>query len=277
MEEEITTLEGAIVTTSETVNGISHETSYYFDIVSEHSIQMQNQITDNYLENNTAVQDHIAQSPITITLRGISGEKVYTPADARADELAAMQTALKYSNVQNFFTKLSALSVLYPSVSNSTQMAMNAYNYALSSVNRYLGIAGKFINKNNPLDAASANPIQQDIETRLQEIYRKFSVIRANNTSLIVQTPYAIFQDMYIQSLTLRQSNQNFVTDIELTLKQLRFANVEVTGVNEEVRARYNAYQRALLENNGKAQGEYTIIGGMLYKLGVNNYKIYSK
>lgn len=246
---------GAVITANET-SDISDITSYYFDIITEHSIQVQNQITDNYLENNTAVQDHIAQSPITISLRGISGEVVYTPADARRDEQHAMETALRVSRTQTLTQKLGSLNVLAPSVSNATQVAKNAYSYVQASVNRYIGTVGKFFNKNNPLDYSRANPVKQDIETRLQEIWRKLQLLRNSNTSFIVETPYGNFQDMYIQSLTLRQGNQNYVTDIELTLKQLRFANVEVTGVNETVRATYNAAAQAEVENCGTAQGK---------------------
>lgn len=254
-------LQGAVVTTSDTANAISDITTYYFDIIEEHSIQLQNQITDNYLENNTAVQDHIAQSPITITLRGLSGEKVYTAAQARQDELNAYRTALRVSNTQTLTQKLGSLSILTPTVSNATQIAKNTYSYAQASISRYTGMVTKFFNINNPIDHNGTNiPIKGNKETRLEEIWRKLRLLRNSNTSFIVETPYGNFQDMYIQSLTLRQGNQNFITDIELTLKQLRFANVEVTGVNEAVRAAYNAYARADVENCGIAQGENTLL-----------------
>ena len=49
----------------------------YFDIIQEHSINLQSQITDNWLENNSPVNDHIANSPLIISLKGISGELIY--------------------------------------------------------------------------------------------------------------------------------------------------------------------------------------------------------
>ena len=57
------------------------------------------------------------------------------------------------------------------------------------------------------------------------------------------------------QSLTLKQGNQLYVTDIEMTLKQLRFSNVTTTAADKNVMAQYNAYARAQVENNGIAQG----------------------
>lgn len=51
----------------------------YFDTIEEHTLNIQNQITDNYIENNTSIQDHIAHAPITISMRGLIGEVVYKP------------------------------------------------------------------------------------------------------------------------------------------------------------------------------------------------------
>ena len=66
---------------------INNNVGYYFDIIREHSVSIQNQITDNYLENNTAVQDHIAHSPITVTLGGLAGEVYFTPPTKALDKM----------------------------------------------------------------------------------------------------------------------------------------------------------------------------------------------
>ena len=243
-------------------------TDYYFDIIKGHSISINNQITDYYLENNTAVQDHIAHAPITITLSGISGEIVYTTTQAERDYSKELVQAVSYANRQNLNNKLTALLVLNPSTSNMTQRAKNAYDYIEASAGRYIGILRRFRNSDTPMDKYNGT---SDIfkETRLQEIHRKLMLLRNNNTALWVHTPYGDYLNMYIQSITLRQNDENYITDIEMTLKQLNFAEVKYTEVDKNVMAKYNAYAQAKEQENGKADTEASLLKSAFNSWGV--------
>lgn len=251
MDKELTSInKGAVLAVQQ--DKPSRLTDYYFDIIKGHTISINNQITDYYLENNTAVQDHIAHAPIVITLSGISGEIVYTSARAKEDYNNELNKAVSHTNQQEFHNKLSALQILKPSASNLTQKAQNAFDYVAASADRYIGILRQFRNSNSPMDKyTGANDTFQ--ETRLQEIHRKLLLLRNNNTSLWVHTPYADYTNMYIQSITLRQNEENFITDIELSLKQLNFAVVKYTEVDKSVMTKYNAWGRARAQENGKA------------------------
>lgn len=235
----------------------------YFDIIHEHSLSLQNQITDNYIENNTAIQDHIAHSPLVISLRGLSGEVVYKPP----------QFALNwaYKNVNSFIQdraadrrvsnnmlltdKLTVIPALLPPVDNATQMAKNAVQYVEASVNRYIKIVEGFTSTDYR-------------QTRLEQIYNDLAALRDNNALLIVETPYQAFDNMAIQSITLRQGEQNYITDIELTLKQINYATTLTTEADTSVMSIYNACARAEEANLGKAQGvnKDSIIGSLIYR-----------
>lgn len=244
---------GAIITAE--TDTPSNETAYYFDIITNHGISVQNQITDNYLENNTAVQDHIAHTPITISLSGISGELKFVPPEPLNKDFA------------KFINKLDNLSELSPVVSNATKLAMNIYDYASVSAKRYSDIASKYKNSKNPINTLfGLTPVVR--ETRLQEIFRKLKLLRDSNTQLIAQTPYGTFENMYIQSITLRQENVNFTTDIELTLKQLQFAEVKFDKVDESVRGLYNAVAQAQQEDNGKLNTNTSLLKSFFNKTG---------
>lgn len=212
----------------------------YFDIVNEHSINVQNQITDNYLENNTAVQDNIAHSPLTITVNGLIGELVYSPPEATyIDQYISngINNSAKYLS-QAVGQKLGALPALLPPVSNAMQLARNKEDLITDSIKRYKKI------------------LMPTTQNRLREVYSKLMSLRNNNTAFIVKTPFATFENMYIQSLTLTQGNENFTGDISITLKELRFTEVSTTAIDEKTKAQYNAIARAKVENNGKMQGE---------------------
>jgi hypothetical protein len=57
---------------------------------------------------------------------------------------------------------------------------------------------------------------------------------------------------MYIQSITVKQDDVNFISDIEITLKQLQFAEVKYDKVDTSVMSQYNAYAQAKTADNGK-------------------------
>ena len=264
MSTQTTLTGGASITAQEAEeNTLENKVGVYFDIIQEHSISIQNQITDNYIESNTAVQDHIAKSPLVISLRGLSGELVYKPATKTLDFLYETANDLlgqKFNNSLVVTDKLTVIPALLPPVDNITQMAKNTVQYVESSVKRYVKIVKNF-----------ASPL--DRETKLQEIYRKFMLLRTSDTLLRVETPYKTFDNMVIQSLTLRQGNENYITDIELTLKQLNFAETKTTKPDTDRMAKYNAIQRAEVEDCGKAQGVEVDVQTLLKKFVAPNAK----
>ena len=58
---------------------------YFFDVVNDDTVTYNAQITDNWIESNSAIQDHIALQPVTITMRGLCGELVYDAKQAELD------------------------------------------------------------------------------------------------------------------------------------------------------------------------------------------------
>lgn len=230
---------------------INNNVGYYFDIIREHSVSIQNQITDNYLENNTSVQDHIAHAPITVTLSGLAAEIFFTPPRQALDTIYTKYNTFMQSKFNNdtmanpylMSDKLLAIPALIPQVDNVTQIAKNAIQYVESSVKRYTKIVKNFINKENK-------------EARLWQIYRELKELSDSNTALIVETPFTVLGDMYIQTISLRQGNQNYISDLEITLKQINYADVSVTEADQQVLSKYCAYAQAEVENNGKAKSK---------------------
>ncbi len=238
---------GATVETKE--KSLETAVAVYFDIVQEHSISLQSQITDNWLENSTPVNDHIANQPLVINLRGLAGELVYTPSTTDG-ALAYIRDTAKNKLGTGNFNKLSSITSLYPPVDNITQLAKNTISYIEASQKRYEKIIKRFF----------SNDIRKE---KLRKIYQDFNSIRENKIALFVQTPFGSFDNMYIQSLTLRQGNENYVTDIELSLKKLYFnEGAEITSVNEQNRERCNFLQRETVENHGQIQGKFGGVDG---------------
>lgn len=258
-------IKGALVVSSvqAEANEPDNNIAVYFDTITEHSVNIQNQITDNWLENNSAVQDAIAHSPITVTLSGVSGELVYVPNSEDKRFLRSIYESinakikgepyvdkLKDYDIPN---KLAVIPELLPPVDNVTQMARNLAMQIEDNIARYKKIVDSFIlNKND--------------ESRLQEIYRKLMILRDNNTSLVVETPFATFESMYIQSISFTQGNENYSANISMTLKQLNFSDVVETNVDTARLAEINASMRAEVEDHGVVRGK-TVDSSLFYDL----------
>lgn len=242
-----TLLEGALAVTNINI-------AVYFDVITEHSVQVQNQITDNWLESNFPVQDAIAHSPVTVTLSGVSGELVYVPSTNDKRFLRSIYENInakikgipfldKYSDYVST-DKLTVIPELLPPVDNVTQMAKNLVTQVEDNIDRYKKIIKSFVRNNKD-------------ESRLKEIYRKLMDLRDNDIPLTVETPFAEFTDMYIQSISFTQGNENYSANISVTLKQLKFTDEAVKiSVDTENRAEINASMRAEVENHGVVRGK---------------------
>ena len=86
----ITTLDNkAIVRPNNPPAGIA---GFLFDLQADDEIHLQSDITDHYVEDNTAIQDHIALRPEEITLKGLVAE--LTDASPPSNATAGIQDAL---------------------------------------------------------------------------------------------------------------------------------------------------------------------------------------
>jgi uncharacterized Fe-S center protein len=57
---------------------------FVFDVITLDSIELSSDITDHYIEDNTAINDHIALKPEIIRVEGLVGELKYEiPAELR--------------------------------------------------------------------------------------------------------------------------------------------------------------------------------------------------
>lgn len=248
----------------------------FFQTVTDDTVNFQSQITDNWVENNTAIQDHIAISPVTITMRGLVGELVYTSDDAIRDYESALARANainskdatllqfgQYYTQTDIDGKLTAVSAYFPEVSNITQMAQNMWDLHEASRQKAERISkiltgqasNNLATKMNAYSGLYSNARQ----SKLKEVAESLKDYWLNRKAFIVNTPFGDFDNMYIQAVTLHQGNENFIGEINITLKQIRFAQTITTKADKEVLAKYNAYAQAQEQNYGKAQGENSL------------------
>lgn len=218
-----------------------------FDVIDAHTLNCQATITDNWLENNSAVQDAIAINPLTVTLSGLVGEVVYEPPHKWSDWITNKLDGAKLGNITILSNKLTVLGGLVPTVDNYTQLAMNAVSYAENAYNHYKNVAKTILGTKKPKYR------QYDIVQALQEFWQTRQVCT-------VSTPWGDYENMYIQNIQASQTGTTTQSQISVTLKQLKFVEVQSTKADKAVLDKYASYNRALETNNGKAPGVFKSI-----------------
>lgn len=182
---------------------------FVFDYEGETAIRKQADITDHWLEDNTAVQDHVAQKPDRITMRGFVSEL----AQRRAGVLVAL------ASIQNKLTEIPAYLGSYtPGAVQTISSALTQTRRTIAQINQSISraknVVGLFSN------SAPAQTEQQKAYAELESLYQSRQVF-------IVETPFKIFDNMLIETLDFRQpETTKYQSDIIVTLKQIRMVEV---------------------------------------------------
>lgn len=176
--------------------------SILFDYEGEQSISLSSDITDHYVEDNTAIQDQIAIKPATVTTHGYIGELT--------DVVPELLKPLK-----KIADKLTVLTAYTPELTSTAQLAyaeaFQLYQVSMNVTNAVKSVATWGSLKN---------------QTKQQIAFSKFYGYFQSRTLFTIQTPWRIYSDMAIQSLRAVQGEDTrMVSDFEITFKEMRFAS----------------------------------------------------
>jgi len=217
-----------------------------FHYEGEQSVLLQSDITDHFIEDNTAIQDQIALRPNKITTHGFIGELNDVPPPA----LALLKAAAE---------KLTTIVAYAPGLSSAAQLA---YNTALdlyqtaSAVATSAGAAWSSLSGNTSQATINGNGLNTSElapQNKQQQIFQQFYQAWNNRVLFTVQTPYAVFENMAIETLrAIQGAETNVITDFEITFKMIRIASTTVTGESLSGQA---AAQAAAVINNGVGSG----------------------
>lgn len=223
-------------------------TALLFHYEGEQTALIESDITDHYVENNTAIQDQIALKPETITTRGFIGElNNVLPS--------ALQPLQKVANtlvtISGYTPQLSATALiaynqaffLYQSAASIAQSAVSAWSSLLSN-------EGAELAPGSGVFTAGASLVQNKQQVMFQQFYGYWS----QRTLFNVQTPWAVFTNMAIKSLrAIQDAETRMITDFEVTFKKIRTASTKTVGGS--IFGGRSASQSALPTNLGTSTG----------------------
>lgn len=193
-----------------------------FNYEGEQTAHLQSDITDHYIEDNSAIQDQIAIKPVKITTHGFIGE---------LNDVLPISLPLGIS-IPDKLTVISAYApgltttalVAYTEALLAYEIANAAVTTAQSGLSSLAGTGGESVISGNGI-------VQEANQNKQQTYFQQFYVYWLNRILFTVQTPWAVFQNMAIESLrAVQDAETNVITDFEVTFKQIRFASTVTTN-----------------------------------------------
>lgn len=190
---------------------------YLFDTRGEEEATLESDITDNWVEANYTIQDHIGLKPLVITLSGYVGELT----NKLPKDLEDLQKV-------DLPAKLSAVSPFMPQLTTQTQYIMNR-------TQELYGIYEK-ANKTVPRIESQLKGIAVPPDVNNQQaVFDKFYQIWESRGLNTVYTPFGVFDSMAIMSLHARQDeDSSYISEFRVTFKQVRVAGQIATYTDEE-------------------------------------------
>ena len=200
---------------------VSSQPALLFHYEGEQTVALESDITDHYIEDNSAIQDQIALKPEIVTTHGFIGELNDVPPAS----LAVLQAAANVlAPLGAYFPQLSVTALeAYNNAFQLYQTANNAVNAGVSAIASLSGSSGTSVI--NGSTTFNKLPHQNKQQTMFQSFYGYW----LNRTLFTVQTPWAIFQNMAIQSLrAIQDADTQVITDFEVRFKLIRMTNSAV-------------------------------------------------
>lgn len=202
-----------------------------FSYIEDETCTVEASITDNFVESNHSIQDHIAIKPKIYRLRGCVGELVY-----KSSELFSWMLSEKINSnpiLSKTINVMKPITVISPIVSNYTQAAKNIVDQIESSYKRYKQMIEEGILKRGRI---TTNRMQQETVAtlnRILELRQPVNLKGLKYGNLILTDGDGYDRKYYIQSVSAHQGNNDFISDIEVTIKEFRIATTQVTEVDK--------------------------------------------
>lgn len=193
---------------SPNLDGVS---GFLFDILEDEEVVLESIITDNYVEKNISIQDHIALRPLRFTLKGFVAELVNSIPENLAEIFIATQALPTLGGLtpqfapqdQQFYAKVNNLSQSFQNVVNQTK-------------NLYALFTG-----------ASTNVGKQ------QQGFQFFYQMWQTKQLCSVETPFGKFDNMAIESVRAIQSGATRdISDFTVSFKIIRIASAVSFNTN---------------------------------------------
>ena len=199
-----------------------------FNYEGEQVANIESDITDHYVEDNTAIQDQIALKPEIITTKGFIGE-LNDVVPALLQPLQAVANAL--TTVSAFTPQLSTTALIQYNQAllayENLNSIANSATAAWSNLGSLTGNSGSEVGNVGSGVFTAGTGLQSNQQYMFQQLYSYWD----SRTLFNIQTPWAIFTNMAIMSVkAVQDAETRVITDFEVTFKKIRTASTLTTS-----------------------------------------------
>lgn len=181
--------------------------TYLFDTRSDEEITLESDITDNWVEANYTIQDHIGLKPMQITLSGYVGELSNKPDN----EVEKVNNALT--------APINSLSPFAPAITTQAQYIFNRATEVYGIYEKANETVGRIE------DVIKGIPVPKEV-SKQQQAFGKFYEIWVTRQLCTIYTPFGAYNSMAIQRIQAKQSEESAsYSDFSITFKQIRIAD----------------------------------------------------
>jgi hypothetical protein len=210
---------------------------FAFDIFEEHKVELQAEITDHFVEDNSTVQDHIAIKPDRVTLRGFVGELIDDTADPK-------------STAQELAEKLTIINSYIPVVTNAAKQLNSAVTAGKAST-----VDGVEQSVGAGVDLFQAYKELNPPDTRQAKAYNFIKALFQAKQLVSIDTPFGFMPDMAIENVVTLQADNKYITDFAVTLKKFRQVTTELVDFDIKKNQGRASNQKSDTKDQGTANG----------------------
>lgn len=219
--------------------------AFLFHYEGEQTVTLDSDITDHYVEDNTAIQDNVALRPEIISTHGFIGELNDIPP-AGFKTLQSISNGLTTVGAYIPNISLTAL-IAYTEAFQLYQVAANAANAAVSAYSTFNPSGEAVVDGTDITNTASDSLVNKTTQSRQQIAFQQFYGYWRNRNLFTVQTPWAVFTNCAIKNIrAVQDADTNTLTTFEVTFKLIRTAQTVI--ITKEQRA---ATAGSALQQNG--------------------------
>lgn len=213
-------------TTNFDVTGITSgydNKAFVFDIKKEYKLGLSSDITDHYVEDNVAIQDHVALKPVILEVFGSIGE-----VNLKETENAEKENAKKqglFNSVDSYISRMGSLTSFIPNLVNQALDIYNSAKYVYATVNKLVNTDVRDSSKKQ--DYTEKYDLDKIKQTKQFKWINWFKTQWEHRASFTIVTPYGVLSDMYIMELSSSQpENSRYLTNLSIKFKQIRKAKI---------------------------------------------------
>ena len=212
--------------------------SLKFHVYGTESINLQADITDNYVENNIAYQDHIALKPRVFTVTGEVGELTWFKNEEENSLIGAVAQ------------KLQPVVAFLPPISKQAQAAQDKALKILGLVDSLDNFATR------TLTSFTKYSDEKGALTEQQRSYEYLLKLWSDRVPINIKTPWAKLSDFVIQNIEFTQPDRTKdKTQVKISLKEFRSVKTKRSLFDKENYQARAFYQKAEKTINGYTTG----------------------